>query len=56
MCVPLCFWLFYQPNFVQTLQVGGVLESSGPPLDYGNIDASWAEEFTKAESPVLISA
>ena len=37
-CEPLCFWLFYQSNFVQTLQVGGVLESSGSPLDDGHWD------------------
>ena len=39
----------------QISQVGGVLESSGPPLEDGhateilNIGASWAEEFTKTK-------
>ena len=29
---PLCFWLFSQPKLVQTLQVGGVSESSRSPI------------------------
>ena len=35
-CVCHFFLLFYQPNFVQTLQVGNVLESSGTPLNDGH--------------------
>ena len=35
---PLCFWLFSQPKLVQTFNVGGVSESSGPSLDDGHRD------------------
>ena len=32
------FWLFSQPKLVQTFNVGGVSESSGPSLDDGHRD------------------
>ena len=38
MFATLFFAIFYQKNFVQTLQVGGVLESSGTPLNDGHRD------------------
>ena len=42
---------------METLQAGGVLESSGPPLDDGhrnfNIDASWAEKLMKTRVSFL---
>ena len=47
MCEPLCFWLFYQPNFVQTLQVGGVLESSDLLLMMGTEILTIAPKMTE---------
>ena len=45
-------------KIIQTLQVGGVLESSGPPFDDGHryfkIGATWDVKLTKKEVQFLL--